>query len=196
MINYSHLKFPPLKYKQMKSLPDKLVYGKSYRYGNSIIDEFVMFSTKPDSNGTTTMRCVPKYIERDGQKYVPSLYIGFLFSSIPDHGFGTAMLNYAKAYSRQIGCGGRFHVYASSGLMPNRIPHPFYKKYGMNTGDTYIDNKLDKLIRKNKNAAWRDFDEMYMYYPPILPNKKYKKSILEVLKNFFRSSIKNKKADN
>ncbi len=172
-MNISKLKFPPLKYNQVKELPDKLIYGKARDIYGQYAEEFVMFSTKKGSNNRAIMRCYPELIERDGKINVPSLYIWFLSSNCSGQGYGTAMLNFAIKHSKQIGCNGNFHLTADTSFMPNRIPHIFYRKFGMNTTTPAINKKLDKFIAHKKNATHRDFEIANMYYPPLQNKNKF-----------------------
>ncbi len=130
-----------------------------------------MFSTKPGDKTTAQMICFPSVVNRKGQKDIPSLYIWSLITSKHDRGFGTAMLDFAKVLSHQLDCGGRFHLSADSGWFPNRVPHIFYRKYGMTTDSEYFDKRLDKFIKKGKNANYLQFCTMDMFYPPIEKEK-------------------------
>jgi len=126
------LKFPPLKY----NLPDKLIYhSQVYKHGYKF-EKFNIFSTNPNCQNRGEMYCFKEHILRpDKQDFVPSLYIDFLFSTKSGEGFGTSLLNFAKKYSKEIGCNGRFHLMASSGLLPQKVPHVFYKKCFENDKD-------------------------------------------------------------
>lgn len=166
-MNISHLKYPPLKSNIQKKLPDKLIYKTYTDYLEQTADTFIMFSTKKDSNDRAIMKCFPQLINRDGQKNVPSLYIWMLSSNCSGKGFGTAMLDFAIKYSKQIGCKGNLHLSSDVSFMPNRIPHIFYRKFGMSTKSASLDKKIDQFIAKGKNATYRDFDNVNMYYPPI-----------------------------
>lgn len=171
-MNISHLKYPPLKCNLPKKIPEKLIIHDKWEYFNSYIDQFRMFSTKKEDFGKlAVMRCFPEMIKRDLLVDIPSLYVQFLSSNCSGSGFGTAMLDFAKNYSKKIGCGGRFHLSADVAFMPNRVPHIFYRKYGMNTGIPKIDFKLDKFVKLGKNATYKDFNNIEMYYPPIKSKK-------------------------
>lgn len=181
-MNISKLKFLPVKYK----ITDKIVYNKAQKkYFGQKVDCFVMFSTKKSDAGKyALMNCFPEYIERDGMKKVPSLYVQYLFSIPQNSGFGTAMLDFARIYSKQIGCGGYIHLSADNAYMPNRVPHPFYKKYGMNTGIPKIDKKIDRFIKKDKDATHNDFKMITMYYPPVKPpESKFRKFLNKLFKS-------------
>lgn len=179
-MNISHLKYPPLKYKYKDKLPDKLLIHSYFDYFGHAIDQFVMVSTKKSDEGKHAfMRCFPENIKRDSLFDIPSLYVQFLSSNCSGSGFGTAMLDFVRNYSKQIGCGGRFHLTADVALMPNRVPHPFYRKYGMNTGIHKVDKKLDKFVKNGKDATYKDFKNVEMYYPPL--QSKTKTTFLSLL---------------
>lgn len=181
-MNISNLRYPPIKSPRLKKLPDKLIYHAYSGYFGSKIDNFIMFSTKPsEKNKICLMMCFPEMIFREG-KNVPSLYIQKLISSSKGLGFGTAMLNFAKRYSKSLGCGGRFHLLSSSAYLPQKSPHVFYKKFGLNTGKPMIDKKLDKFVRKGKNSTYRDFEDITMYYPAI-KSKSFLQKFFDVLFN-------------
>lgn len=160
----SLIKYPAARFRK---LPERLIYKTKTDYYGTPVDKFIMFSTEKNSKMKATMKCFPEIIERDGRANVPSLYIWQLMSNCSGNGFGTDLLNFAKQYSKRIGCGGRFHLSADTAFTPRRIPHIFYKKYGMNTKSYAVNNKLDSFIKKGKTATWQDFDNIDMYYPPI-----------------------------
>lgn len=164
MLNISRLKYPLKKY----SLPDKLIYCNSiYKHGDKF-EKFYIFSTNQNCKAHGEMYCFKEHILRpDSNDFVPSLYIDFLFSTKSGEGFGTSLLNFAKNYSKKIGCEGRIHLMASSGLVPQRAPQVFYKKCGLNSADKTTNKKLDQFIKKHKNATYKDFHNTPMYYPPI-----------------------------
>jgi len=177
-MNISSLKYPPIKHK----ITEKILYKlPSKKYFDNNFERFIMFSTKKSDAGKyARMVCFPEYIYRGGEKDVLSLCIHFLYSFPSDSGFGTAMLNFARKHSEETGCGGFFHLSADNSYMPNRVPHLFYKKCGMNTGIPKMDKKIDKFIKKHKNGTHNDFKMVTMYYPPIKePEGK--------LKSFFRT---------
>lgn len=178
------LKLPPYKYGIPKKLPDKLILQQYTDYFGETVDRFVMFSTKKSESGKyATMKCFPEFINRDGKKNVPSLYVWYLSSNCSGSGFGTAMLNFAKKYSKKLGCEGNLHLSADVGFTPNRVPHIFYYKYGMNTKNPAVNKKLKSFIQNNKQATWKDFENIDMYYPPInFPMTMFEKAIYKTLK--------------
>lgn len=160
----SNLKYPPIKNKNIKELPKVLIYHQS----RICYDKFILFSTNKSEFGKQViMECTKEFINRDGRKNIPSLYIDNLISNCSGNGLGTKMLDFAKIYSKKVGCNGYFHLLADGCYNPHRLPHIFYRKYGMNTTNYKIDKKLDKLIKKGKNATYKDFKTEEMYYPPI-----------------------------
>ena len=98
------------------------------------------------------------------------LAIDFLEVTTKNEGLGTKILKFAQEYSKQIGCNGYLTVKADGSLLPQRIPHIFYRKFGFSTFDKKIDMKLDKFVSKNINATIKDFPCLLMHYPPN-PNK-------------------------
>lgn len=183
MLNVN-FKFPPLKYLlQSQPVPERLIMKKSYEYFGSQVDQFVMFSTKEGDNRKASMLCFPQNIYRDGKNSVPSLYVWKLFA--PGGGFGTAMLDFARTYSKKLGCNGNIHLQASGCYDAYRVPHIFYRKYGMNTNNPAINSKLDQFITKGKSATCFDFDEVQMFYPPVQVMLPKENKFLKALKTFF-----------
>ncbi|MBD5401444.1 hypothetical protein HDR58_01400 [bacterium] len=169
MMTPSGLKTFPLITSYLRKIPvsDRLIYHKQIDVSGLSVDKFVMFSLKDDLYKHAEMTCFKDYIERDGKKNVPSLYIWFIKSNCSGNGFGADLLRFAKRYSKAIGCNGFFHLSSDVGFLPNRVPHIFYRKQGMNTMNPDINSKLDKFIRKGKDATYKDFPTIDMYYPPI-----------------------------
>lgn len=183
-MNISKLLYPPVKYTIHKKLPECLFLHQYTDYANARVDKFTLIPTNKKHFGKwVIMKCFPEYIERDGKNNIPSLYIWRLISNCSGNGFGTQMLNFARNYSKRLGCNGYLHLSADGCYTPNRIPHIFYRKYGMSTQSTYIDKRIDKFIKKGKNATYRDFNTMDMFYPPIEhPKNKFEKFMTKVLK--------------
>jgi len=182
MIKYNNLKFPPLK---PQKLPAKLISSISYKNDNGAkIYKFTMFPTNNKEKGLTTLRCFPVNLSvKNTNSVIPSLYISYLYSTVKDKGFGTAILNFAKVFSKKLSCGGNLYLYAATGNSPNRIPHIFYRKYGMTSNDARIDKKLDKFIKRKKDAKHTDFNSMPMYYFANRPADK-KQKFLDFFKVF------------
>ena len=162
-----NIKYPPIKTPSIKKLPETLIYrrpdiinAKGHKFAS-----FVLFNTK--NNNKTFMRCRPEKITRDKQENIPSLFISNIISSPQKCGLGTKMLDFARNFSKKIGCNGYFHLIADDCYTPNSIPHIFYWKYGMNTGFRRYNDKLDFFVMMNKKATYKDFPHLEMYYPPI-----------------------------
>lgn len=170
MLNCKNMKYAPLVCPKLNKFPDKLIYEQR----SSVVGlrKYVIFSTKSGENALGKMICYPSTVERAGQGKQNSLYVWSLFSPTSGKGVGTAMLDFAKVLSYQLGCGGRFHLSADSGWFPNRVPHIFYRKYGMTTDSQYFDRRLDKFVKKGKNATHLDFPTMDMFYPPLVRSEK------------------------
>lgn len=166
-MNISHLKYPPIKFKKFDKIPERLISKGQANYFGTKCDQFIMFSTEKGSNDHAIMRCFPELISRDGKNNVPSLYVWFISSNCSGKGFGSEMLDFARHYSKKIGCLGNLHLTSDVAFTPHRIPHIFYRKFGMSTKSAAIDKKLDKFIEAGKIATYKDFDNVDMYYPPI-----------------------------
>lgn len=179
-------RYSPIISRRINKLPDKLIYQQETSADG--LYKFIMFSTKPEDKTTTQMICFPSVVNRKGQKNIPSLYIWKLYSTKSDRGFGTAMLDFAKVLSRRLGCCGRFHLSADPGWFPNRVPHIFYRKYGMTTDNEYFDRRLDKLIKKGKNANHLQFGTMNMFYPPM--EKEKPAGLLNKILRIFKFDVK------
>ena len=173
------LKYPPIKY-SLKKIPDNLVY---YSHKNKHYHDFMMSTTtKPFS--TCYAYCNKgNYYNNEG--YFPSLLVYMIKSNPQGSGLGSKMLDVMSNFSKKQGCEGRFHLFSTTQFSPNRIPHIFYRKYGMSTGYAQIDKKLDKFIKMGKPATCEDFDSILMHYSPSMQhNKKQKLTIFERVKKF------------
>ncbi len=179
MLN-AHLKYAPIKRKTIKTFPKALIYHQL----KSPQDRFILFPTNKSEFGKhVIMECAKEFINRKDIGYTASLCIDKLISTCCGKGYGTEMLNFAKFYSKKTGCNGFLHLFADGCYNPHRLPHIFYRKYGMSTIDPKIDKKLDKLIAKNKNATYKDFKTEKMYYPPI---KHPKSKLLQFFDKLFK----------
>ena len=176
------MKLSPLKSNIPKSIPDKLIY---LRRPNTLMhptqQEFVMFSTKGDLN-TGLMICHKTNMQLRDDYNGSSLAIDFITTKEQNKGMGRSLIEFAKKYSQRIGCNGFVHLRASCGFTPNRIPHTFYRKCGFSTLNKKDDALLDKFIKKNKNATFKDFPATLMFYPAV----EYKKTFFEKLLDFFK----------
>lgn len=187
-MNVSKLLYPPIKCNTPKKLPECLFMHQYTDYAGVQVDKFTLIPTDKKHFGKRIiMKCFPEYIDRDGKINIPSLYVWKLTSNCSGDGFGTKMLNFAQNYSRRLGCNGYLHLSADVCYTPNRVPHLFYRKYGMSTDSTYIDKKLDRFIKKGKDATYREFNTMNMFYPPIEhPKNKIEKLVDKFTKTLFR----------
>ena len=185
-MNTVKLLYPPLKYKTAHKFPKILFLHGHVEYMGPMVDRYTLIPTdKVNFGKRVVMQCLPEYITRDGKNQVPSLYIWQLFSNCSGSGFGTQMLDCARKLSKQIGCQGNIHVTADGCYNPHKIPHIFYRKYGMNTKIAKVDKKLDKFIAKGKNATYRDFNSVEMFYPPIIhEHSKFVKFLNAIKKKF------------
>jgi hypothetical protein len=167
MIKLNNLRYSPIINSGAKEkLPDSLIYASKTNIMDVCIDKFVLFPTKENKGEKAIMQCFPEQINKEG-KIVNSLYVWSLKSTKSGLGLGTRLLNFAKIHSKNLGLNGNIHLLSSSKRAPERIPHIFYRKFGMNTNDIYINHQLDKYIKEGKTATSRDFDSVLMYYPPI-----------------------------
>ena len=101
----------------------------------------------------------------------PVLAIDYLVVNDTNKGNGTKILKFAEEYSKKRGCNGFMTLQSDVGFTPQRIPHIFYRKFGFTTLDKKTDRRLDRFIKRNKDATWRDFPNMLMHYPPIADKK-------------------------
>jgi len=164
----------------LKKLPKILIYQTECKYSHNTSEiKFIAFRTdKPKKYAIMYCESAPAQIYRKDLGMVPSLHISYLNSfKHQGLGLGTALINIAKIYSKQIGANGFVDLYASSKMNPHRPPHIFYRKLGFNTGNISIDKRLDKYIKLNKNADEYDFTTEKMYYPPISSGEKAKVSL-------------------
>lgn len=168
MVNY--LKIKPYSVKTVSKRPCKVSISQAPTLDD---DNYRIYSAHLSGSDRAAgyMRCRPSVVIK-GDGVVKSLYISDLHSSSQGCGIGTALLDFAQNLSRENGCGGNFHLVASGCYAPDRVPHLFYRKYGMNTGDKQIDNKIDRFIKTGKKATRLDFDEVKMFYPPVEYPKK------------------------
>ena len=184
MFNYSHLKYPPIKPPKLPKYFIVPMFGDSYRPKHI----FAAVSSKSGKiNGTIGF--TPDIVFVKGHR-IKSIYVEDLASEVPNQGAGTALLDFTRRFSLKHGYKGRFHLVASTMISPERIPHPFYRKYGMNTGDIEVDKRIDEFIKLGKNATAYDFKSKMMYYPPMpyeIPQKPVKpisKSVIGIVKKF------------
>ncbi len=150
---------------------------------------FTAYSTETNKS-CGIMLCRPSIIIK-GDNVVRSMQIGELYATSNQKGAGTALLDYARALSKTEHCVG-IHLVASGCYSPEKVPHLFYRKYGMNTGDKKLDKKMDKFIKRGKKATHMDFDNVVMYFPPVEYPKKNTiwRKLFRCLNNIFATSKK------
>lgn len=186
MNQISKIKFPPIKYKSLGKKSEELIYKTGLRYYYEPTSEIFIMLRSKEANKRSYMAVIPQTIQRDGKNDVASLFISKIISSPMREGFGAKFLDFAQIYSKKIGCNGNLHLIAVPGFTPQQVPHIFYKKYGMNTNSASINKRLDKLIKKNKNGTYLDFNNIEMYYPPIKkPETKF-----DIFFNFLKDLFK------
>ena len=163
-------------------IPDVLFYK---RPKNSIMkppqEEFVAFSTKGDKNWGELIIHKTNLILRDDYNG-DTLAIDFIESKNKHNGLGKAMINFAKNYSKQVGCNGYIILKATSIKNEEDVPHIFYKKENFSTLDKKIDKKLDYFIKKKLFAKPKDFPSMLMFYPPKEKTNKFREFFLKICK--------------
>jgi len=162
-----NIKAGPIQTQKLKKIPETLVYRGSdvINAHGKRFNRFALFETR--ANRKCFMRCYPEKITRDNQENVPSLYISNIISVPQMCGLGTKMLNFAKKISEKCGCNGYFHLTADDCYTPHKIPHVFYWKSGMNSNCKRYNDKLEYFVWRNKDATYKDFPHLEMYYPPI-----------------------------
>lgn len=182
MFNYSHLKYPPIK---QRKLPEYLIIRNHGKEEPGML-VYSALSTKTGKL-CADVSVFPEDILHNN-RYIRSMYIAELLSYNQNHGAGTALINFVKNLSKKCSCEGRIHLSASPSYNPNRVPHIFYRKCGMTTDNDYYDHKLDKFIKKGKNATYKDFGAMMMYYPPEGEkniSKKFSQNVLGRISDWF-----------
>jgi hypothetical protein len=178
------LKYPPLKTKVNKKLPEYLFWEHKDRFDTWDIS---MFSTK-DPKKTGKMSLIKTTQPVNGRP-TPYILVLMLLSKPRKQGACTKMLDYVQKFSKRNNCDGRFYLCADAQFTPKEAPHIFYRKYGMNTGVPVDDKKIDMFIKNGKNGTIQDFPHQKMYYPPIPPSEKpapKQKSLWQLLKGLFQ----------
>lgn len=177
-----NFKYPPLNYKPIKKIPDKLIRYAGEDYGRH---KFKMVTTSAPY-GICKMICLKKNITINNKK-IPILLIDIIKANPRKQGLGTEMIKFAKLVSKKMGCEERLMVGAYGHFTPSETPHIFYRKLGFNTGYKSIDTRLDEYIATGQRASNKDFEFMPMYYPaiPYPEEKPIKQSFITKLKNLF-----------
>ncbi|MCM1338198.1 MAG: hypothetical protein NC191_00830 [Muribaculaceae bacterium] len=171
-----------------------IILAKNHTY--KYVKEEVSFQAflKKNPSVHAVMYCTPEVVYRKDLGWVNSLYVSYLDTlGNCNKGLGTVLLNIASIYSNRLGFGGRFHLDASGLQSPNRVPHIFYRKFGMNTGFECTDKEMDKFVKSGKPATYLDFKSMTMFYPPIKYPNENKISLLQSLKEHILACLNWKK---
>ena len=173
-------------YIRFDKIPEKLIYLRQINYAaNPSQEEFVIFAPHAkDISGR--MVCHKSNLRLRPDYKGTSLAIDYLTVFEPEKGFGRALINFAKNYSKKIGCNGYVFLMADGSYTPSRVPHVFYRKCGFTTLDKKLDKGLDKCIKKNKPANWNIFHNELMFYSPLKTEKTdiYKRILDRILKIF------------
>ena len=143
-------------------LPDTLFYKKNI-FRNR--EDWIALSTKGDKNWGELVLHKLTISHRDDYNG-PSLGVYFIKSDQKRKGLGTAMINFAKQYSKYIDCNGHLVLKATTLEGEKIAPHVFYRKQQLSTLDNFLDGKLDILIKTNELANPKEFPAMLMFYPP------------------------------
>ena len=169
---------------QYLKIPDVLFYKRKI---NKLVNpkqiEYVAFSTK-DSKKRGELIIHKSAIQHREDYLGPTLAIDFIKANEKNCGLGTEMINFAKNYSKQIGCNGYIVLRADSSFTPERVPHIFYRKQGFSTLNKETDAKMDKFIKYKSNATIKDFVVNIMHYPPKQDKPRF--SFLEKIKKILK----------
>ena len=170
--------------KPITKLPDKLIFLRNV---NTVMHpaqkEFVIFSPKT-KNLAGIMRCHESCLDLRPDYKGMSLAVDFIETYTKNRGYGKALIEFAKRYSKETGCGGYVFLKAVHTFSPMKVPHLFYRKLGFTTLDSETDKLMDKFIKQNKTASAGDFSPMLMFYPK--PETQEKDNIAEQLVNLYK----------
>lgn len=175
------MRIAPLKYP--KQIPDKLFYhAKSGPEGQ--YDLFNLMSLKSGKKtGFLVLQKGKTFIENCYSGNI--LFVNYIASFPTGQGYGQTMIDFAKKFSQRNGCNGHLMLKADVSLLPQKIPHLFYRKNNFTTLNKKIDKKMDSFIKKGKTATYKDFPSLIMYY--FKPsNAEHKPTFFEKIKNLFR----------
>lgn len=170
----------------LKKIPEYLLYKGIQKNSRFSYEIFNIGSTKTQSQ-LGQMVCHKSNISLRKNYNGPILIIDFITTKIHDKGYGSILLNFAKQYSKKIGCNGYIVLKADSSFTPKRIPHLFYRKQGFSSFDPITDRKMDRFIRKNKNATYKDFMATIMHYPPNPPKTNIFKKTITNIRNYLKN---------
>ena len=127
--------------------------------------EFVAFTTKGKENYGELLVHKMDYFHRPDGYEGPYLAIDLIKTQTKNQGLGKEMIEFAKNYSKTIGCKGNIILKAVADFTPERLPHLFYRKQGFSTYNKKNDKQMDKLLKANIPATMHDFPVMIMFYP-------------------------------
>lgn len=166
--------------KPIKQIPEVLFYKKPYKsVMNPPQTEFLAFTTTGDKNWGTLVVHKTKMQFRDDY-HGDTLAIDFIKTDKKRNGLGSAMIKFAKNYSKQIGCNGYIVLRATNILDTKNAPHIFYRKQGFTSLNKKFDKNLDLFIKKNQNSDSKNFPATLMFYPEAK-----KLSFFEKIKGLF-----------
>ena len=148
---------------QSKRLPKEFLFKSSVYVGEYSRDEVSLVS---EGKIKSFMVCHKLNFKLRDDYDGDTLGIDFLLSNDKGKGYGTKLLNYAKNYSKQLGCNGYICLKADSTLSYYKAPHQFYRKNGFTTLDKVIDKKLDKFNKEGLQGSYLDFRPKLMFFPP------------------------------
>lgn len=186
-INYNNKKIPEtLFYKTLRSDEE---YGKPFEH-------YIAFNKKGKITGIIdgAMETIHPLVGSPffpGFKKFKSFYVYYLRSH--EHNFGNNLLDFVQKISKQNGGKGRFHLIASDCYNPQKPPHIFYRKYGMDSLYTEIIRDIDKYIKGKIKLEDLDLIDTPMYFIPKeskpKPNNNIKiqniiKKIISTIKKF------------
>ena len=161
-------------------IPEVLFYKKPYK---SVMHppqtEFLAFSTTGDKNWGELVVHKTKMQFRNDYKG-ETLAIDFISTHKKNKGLGATIIDFAKNYSKQIGCNGYIVLKAVSHFSKDNAPHIFYRKQGFTSLDKNFDKNLDSFIKNKQKVNPDIFPEKLMFYP-----EEKKLSFFEKIKNLF-----------
>ena len=170
-INYNNKKIPEtLFYKTLRSDEE---YGKPFEH-------FIAFNKKGKITGIIdgAMETIHPLVGSPffpGFKKFKSFYVYYIRSH--EHNFGNSLLNFVQKISKKNGGKGRFHLIASDCYNPQKPPHIFYRKYGMDSLYTEIIRDIDKYIKGKIKLEDLDLIDTPMYFIP--KESKQKQNIIK-----------------
>lgn len=161
------LKYPPLKYPKkidfvIKKTTRTASDGEAYNF-------YQAFNKKGENLGNILGRVevlkpndIPTFFP--GLKTIKSFEIKHLRSF--KHNFGNKLLDFIVNESRNLGCKGKFHTIASERYTEKTPSHIFFRKYGMNSLDTFMITNIDRYLKGKIPIEDLDTYDITMYYIP------------------------------